>query len=347
MAKFLNVAEDLLFQKQVGPDGDHFRRVFEALGQLKLAQAQFILDADNLEEAFCAFEMARVCGGFGDIDGERATAVRQSMTHLIARTIEETFKFTLDEGGPAATRSYQDFVKMVIWELSKPGTTKITHGWPAILTMNYDMGIEVALHHESMPLDYCLNSSAQPNPNAIKILKLHGSLNWAKCSSCGQASSYDYEQMRREYQFVAPPIRDKDVHRVSLNISDKLRGNCRWCGQALIPSPLIVPPTWSKTEDPSVLNVWQQAARELREARYLVFIGYSFPATDTYFKYLLALGLSGASRLRSVLVVDPTDQAIARLRTWASPNLAPKIHPLKGDFANAIRKIVGSMENGP
>jgi hypothetical protein len=41
------------------------------------------------------------------------------------------------------------------------------------------------------------------------------------------------------------------------------------------------------------------------EAHQIVLIGYSLPASDTFFQYLLGLGLQGNARLGRVVIVNP------------------------------------------
>ena len=54
---------------------------------------------------------------------------------------------------------------------------------------------------------------------------------------------------------------------------------------------MIVPPTWNKTEYHSNLShVWHEAAVELGSARNIYVFGYSLPETDSFFRYLFALG---------------------------------------------------------
>ena len=70
--------------------------------------------------------------------------------------------------------------------------------------------------------------------------------------------------------------------------------------------PLLVPPTWNKGGYRGVLaSVWQQAANELSEAQRIFVVGYSLPETDSFFRYLYALGTLGPKRLRRFWVFDP------------------------------------------
>lgn len=102
----------------------------------------------------------------------------------------------------------------------------------------------------------------------MELLKLHGSLNW---------------RVRRGH--LSPYTMDAIVHHetwlpVGENISPA--GNTA-IEDHLQPDPFMVPPVLAKTDlgdQPILRLVWNKALIALREAREVVFVGYSFPATD-------------------------------------------------------------------
>jgi hypothetical protein len=70
----------------------------------------------------------------------------------------------------------------------------------------------------------------------------------------------------------------------------------------------IVPPTWNKSDiNPNILNAWKLAYKALVEANYIQIIGYSFPATDTYVKYLLSSAVMKAFNLKKIDVICKDD----------------------------------------
>ena len=70
---------------------------------------------------------------------------------------------------------------------------------------------------------------------------------------------------------------------------------------------IFVPPTWHKGWDLAhpVSAVWDAAREALRTARRIIIIGYSVPATDLHFKYLLAAGFQENAWLSKVFFVNP------------------------------------------
>lgn len=72
--------------------------------------------------------------------------------------------------------------------------------------------------------------------------------------------------------------------------------------------PLLIPPTWSKAIGNTALaSVWSAAVSEIRTAFQIVVIGYSMPPIDTFFQYLLTLGLQTNPNLHRVVVVNLDD----------------------------------------
>lgn len=51
-------------------------------------------------------------------------------------------------------------------------------------------------------------------------------------------------------------------------------------------------------------SVWARAAKELSEALEIYVVGYSYPRSDAFFRYLYALGTVGGPVLRKFWVFD-------------------------------------------
>lgn len=66
---------------------------------------------------------------------------------------------------------------------------------------------------------------------------------------------------------------------------------------------------------PGIKRVWESMEREMREAKALVFIGYSFPVADLYFSSILRSVLADRDGAPAVAIVNPDAVAIGeRLR---------------------------------
>jgi len=164
--------------------------------------------------------------------------------------------------------------------LSGLAAGKRESGTNTVITLNYDLLLETSLARLAIPFAYGLrgpgveyDSAAEAQDtqaDALRILKLHGSLNWAQKEDGTVVVYRDYESVR----------------------SSKLR-------------PLLVPPTWHKSFGDALLRVWDAAVQALAAATRITMIGFSIPPNDQHFKYLLSVGLQDNSSLRAIKIVDP------------------------------------------
>lgn len=174
----------------------------------------------------------------------------------------------------------------------------------AIISSNWDTLIELFLNRaftkkqrSDMAIDYCafthfFRPGGIPHINLktagkfnIKLLKLHGSLNWLYCSSCGR-------------------LYIDDTYSIGIQEME-----CRFCEASPDPAikhklePLIITPTFLKEfTNLHIKNVWQNVFVELQEASNIVFIGYSLPHADFEFKYILKKGIRTSARIQAVLI---------------------------------------------
>ncbi len=168
----------------------------------------------------------------------------------------------------------------------------------SVITTNYDCALEYACYCMGLPFTY-----SRSDDGALEILKLHGSLNWLRCSN-RECPEHD--------ELIVSPLRhqareqDGDVGHVA-----RVDDTCATCGERL--TPMIVPPTWIKQFDNNVLrDAWSRALSVLTEAEAFVAIGYSLPATDTHVRQLLHLGFVPAALRQAAVVVGPDDEAFGR-----------------------------------
>ena len=68
----------------------------------------------------------------------------------------------------------------------------------------------------------------------------------------------------------------------------------------------IVPPTWRKQAiKPAYEAQWGHISQGMQSVRRIIFIGYSLPKTDLYFRHFLALSLADNPHLPKVYVLNP------------------------------------------
>jgi hypothetical protein len=110
--------------------------------------------------------------------------------------------------------------------------------------------------------------------------------------------------------------------------------------------PLIVPPTWNKTQYHKELQaVWRRAAQRLAEAENIFVIGYSLPPTDEFFRYLYALGTTGQVWLKRFWVFDPDQSGSVerRFRRLLGPMAKSKFKVHKEVFSHAIEQLTSEL----
>lgn len=82
----------------------------------------------------------------------------------------------------------------------------------------------------------------------------------------------------------------------------------------------IVPPTWQKRAGEEVQDAWQLAVALLTEANEIRILGFSFPETDGYVKYLLSLGVMRAPHVKWIdaICLDPSGRVQDRYESFFS-----------------------------
>ena len=341
MAQFLRTIRDLY--ENGAPEGyeDDFERVMKAHSLLQSTYAKLRMDYENdIEDLFATFEMIRILDGESeDFLGFEAEQLTPSMRRAIGATIENTMLFPVETGGSQPVRAPHAHFREFVHLLSDIAHSHRPDSHVAILSFNYDLGLDLALESARVPFHYALHEDdAHPG---IPYLKLHGSLNWGVCANCGRVISYGITDFQTRY----PPA---TIHApvpmlVSEHLSDLVH-----CGTPLPSQPYLVPPTWNKTEyQKAVANVWKAAYRELSDASNIIVCGYSFPPTDQFFRHLLAISLSGGAIIDRFIVTNPNRGSYDRFSAILSDNVR---HVLAEDplrFENSFVSLRGRLNIGP
>lgn len=195
----------------------------------------------------------------------------------------------------------------------------------SVVTMNYDTLIDEAfdfLFYQRAFIDFCIDlmnyndlegidafnwwiNPREPVqveggelPVPIKLLKIHGSLNWKFCNCCNQVlltpwdTRIDLTSMGFK-RYIYPSCENPDTQ-----VFDLL---CPHDGNRF--QTCIVPPSHIKNLAHPVINkLLDETASEIRKSRKLVFIGYSFPEADVHIKALFKKNLLPHHEIH---VVDP------------------------------------------
>ncbi|MBN1126872.1 MAG: hypothetical protein JXA82_17860 [Sedimentisphaerales bacterium] len=308
MADFLDKAKELLaygrtrISEQIDKK-EHFERVFKAIGALQQVHSKSQLDINNIESIFSIIEMADMLQKFPGIEKGEIPVILKSLKEVIITTLQMSMKFPVVNGAVHGSNVYKSFTDLIQQIKDKERPRRRV----SVITFNYDIGVEMAFYRAGIVPQYCLPNEKTGSP--VKLLKLHGSLNWAMDKSQGiiPLNMNDYFQ---KYGV------DWGHNEASLLIGSHLHDYFEKHKKVDVESlPVLVPPTWNKTDyQQSITSVWQQAAKELGEAESIFVIGYSLPETDGFFRHLYALGSVGENPLRQFTVFNPDNTGLVKER---------------------------------
>lgn len=173
-----------------------------------------------------------------------------------------------------------------------------------VISFNYDILMDNALRDSGKLTDYGYLvpfqkafedqqwTRSDDAPSQVVLLKLHGSLNWLRCSYCG---SYFLMRSRKMGPWYV-----------------SLPDNCPKCRMPRdYLERVIVPPVLTKDYSAHPINfLWSEASRRLSQVREIVVIGYSFPPTDFATEALLRIGLPWTIQKEVQFSIVNTDEKV-------------------------------------
>lgn len=266
---------------------------------------------NNLEEIYAAFEMANQVGSFPGLAPSKIESLQNSIRDFLIHIIQVGMKFHYRDGmGIFPHDSYMDFASLI----RSVGVENVS-----VISFNYDCAIDVALNRYNIPFRYELDSEVE-GVGGMRLLKLHGSLNWRRCPNL------DCENHQR---ITARPVA-KDVNDMRLKLGAFEHGNselsfdfatrfhCEVCSRVSdgYNSCVIVPPTFNKGRHYEMLKrTWRAAGEAFSQAEIICICGYSMPDTDLFFRHFMNLNFSDAgSRIKRFMVVDNSAEGSLRDR---------------------------------
>ncbi|WP_208589480.1 SIR2 family protein, partial [Gracilibacillus suaedae] len=214
-------------------------------------------------------------------------------------------------------QTYLEFIEKII---NKRIEAEQTGDPVSIITLNWDFIVDKYFSHvvsnnsdyENVKLDYCVydhnyhhffaDIDTESIPSTIlkrqgyynlKLLKLHGAMNWLLCKNCQRLfySQEKYIAFEEFYDTNAPecPFCSKNYS------SSGDRNNTK------LTSELITPTLLKNLDNVTFKNIWKNALVELSEAERVVFIGYSLPQADFEFRYMLKKAIRPTTSIDVVL----------------------------------------------
>jgi NAD-dependent SIR2 family protein deacetylase len=298
---------------------ERFSRVFKFRRDMAQAREKVRIDLDDIEQLFGLVEISQRLE-------KTSQETRNDTVYLIAKTLELATKSVrfrrrvgfstnveiLDKITPLPDLFRQqpamvppffqvdmyDYVAGLVGGLLEDPDRRQSRN-DAVITFNYDLVLDDALRRIGIEPEYhippqFLSAKENTTPRGtFSVLKLHGSTNWGVCAKCNDT-------------VVVLPSK------VTASPAEFRALRC-WKCHAQKYHPLLIPPSWDKSEYGRIMqSVWKKAVEELISATRICIVGYSMPETDAFFKYLLTLALSENHQLYKLIVVDLSEELEAR-----------------------------------
>lgn len=242
----------------------------------------------DLEDFFTCIDLAANNGHhLGRFSPAMLRALRRMAIHRILRLLNKRH------------RTVDDIVKLI---------QHFRSNGPGFVVLNWDIVLENhLLECNYNKVNYCCNAIPWPRKNrsdyysppknALRVAKLHGSSNWVYCDKCKDL----YYLLNRKLPLKVKAdleLRDFEVLDPSLKQNPSLlqliencleldsNDSCHICGNRL--SSHLATFSFRKSFRTHIYSsIWHEAEKMLAEAGRWIFIGYSMPAADYEFRYLL------------------------------------------------------------
>jgi NAD-dependent SIR2 family protein deacetylase len=185
-----------------------------------------------------------------------------------------------------------------------------------IITTNYDVAFELAVYrrlqayklgnredtvdygfswrNQSLPGNVC----HRPRLPSASIFKLHGSINWLKCSLCGYLYIAEYGNM---FQYATFDV-------------GSLVNTC-YCGYSPLEYVMVAPSTVRDPRDVNLRATWQASLEALRISDNWIVLGYSLPEEDTAIRSLFIRAARGRSTPTNISIFELNPEVEHRFAT--------------------------------
>lgn len=267
----------------------------------------------QLEDIFtpldrCISENAQYRG----IPVKELSNIREAIFDIIGKTIRLSLKESKEKQD--SKENYIDlFAKKIISLSKKREANNYKNSDPvSVISTNWDTLVDNAIYKhiqkDNAVVDYCCQISSLKADDEtvkpgleilgkggfnVKLLKLHGSLNWLQCPRCMRL----YVSFQEEESKKPPSCRHCDKNFPEAKEKHILYSN------------LIMPTFIKDLTNPQYKIVWQNAGIEISEADELVFIGYSLPSADFEMRQLLSRMTRKNAKITVVSYCKDEDEA--------------------------------------
>jgi hypothetical protein len=219
------------------------------------------------------------------------------------RRARSTLQLALNGGldGDEKRNFRGDFAAWILHRAASAAGTRVT-----VVSTNYDTVVEKRVYERldrlGVPLGTCVDLGIpwrdarrdelhmRPRGASLAFLKLHGSLNWARCEVCGHIMMHPTKR-------IAP-----------MEFWTRATPHCEcWCNGRL--RSVIVTPSYIRdVRDANLLSIWNAALEDLRRADEWILIGYSLPSEDVAIRSILLRAFHTRTQDLRIRVVQKCDK---------------------------------------
>jgi len=186
-----------------------------------------------------------------------------------------------------------------------------TKRWLSREVFNFPTCYEISFHGITSPSGKPTGKNlftSSRNKKGIKILKLHGSLNWY--------SEYSKKKVSHKKMFK----KDRKI-RVTRRkyISPTMTYTSK--NKFFYTLPVIIPPITHKASiiPGKIGDLWQIAEKKLREANEITVFGYSCPPLDFESSNLIRRSIKSNTNCNKISVIDPDSKVVKRYADLINP----------------------------
>lgn len=341
-AGFPLMREFSMFSQGLGGYEEHILCLHKCIEYAQRTRAYIHGDIYNVEYLMSVLSLAAITNPDLPFDiGEKRVTVTEAL-EILKQLVWRVYSRM--ERLPSWQDAYRLFVR-ALKKFKNEGDHSIE-----IVTTNYDMLPEMLMHaigqqattpdeFERIPLpdnfttghDLARKSvgdySVYVKAGAKNLHKLHGSVNWFVKKDGNEGKAHCWDQM-------FSPIQDGILFHVPFCTTEL----------AEIPEdfiPIIVPPSIIKEyKIPVILRAWQNASKAMANADKVVFIGYSFPPTDTVMKFFLGSSLANNQKGCRISIIDRnTAGVMGSLKDIFVDDICEHIDKINVEFKELIKQF--------
>lgn len=229
MSNFIEMAEKLYNdpQSNLGESKRAFENIINVLNVSQTLRIKSKINLNNIEEFFGAIEMGLLLGRFPGVELADLSKLREDLITVVYKTLELSIKFPLHRNTFNSPIPYDIFCALIRIEINRALEDKREYSF-TFITFNYDLSLDFGCRRASIPIDYGLKPDW--NEKAVRLLKLHGSLNWGICPACD-------EVITRSFKEPFPKHRDPKDSYTAISLHNHLNETTH-C-DVVIPNPPI------------------------------------------------------------------------------------------------------------